>query len=116
MTRRKSFVFLACALALLLACNGSSTPRPTPRPLHDESGARIVCRKFVTARLKAPATAEFGPYGTVQVRHLGAGCYEVVGYVDAQNSFGVLIRSDYICTVCSSGEQDTCVLKALVIE
>ena len=112
MTRRKSFVFLVCALVLLLACNGSSTSRP----VHDELGARVVCQEFVKRRLKAPATAKFELHHVRQVAPLDSGCYTVWGYVDAQNSFGALIRSEYYCSVCSTGERDMYDLKDLRIE
>jgi hypothetical protein len=47
----------------------------------------------VKARLKAPATARFSGE---TVEHT-AGYDGVTGDVDAQNSFGALIRSHYTC-------------------
>jgi len=107
-TRRRSFVFLVCALALLLACNGSS------RPVHDDLGAKIACKDYVKARLKAPGTAKFGD--ALVMPWKGDGCYQVSGYVDSQNSFGALLRTKYRCYVCSSGKQDVYFLRSLSMD
>ena len=63
--------------------------------------AERACEDFVSARLKAPSTAEFS--GT-RTQHQGAR-YVVTGAVDAENSFGAPLRSTYTCTLTSSGEQ-----------
>lgn len=53
-----------------------------------------VCEKYVRASLKAPSTADFGDKQTVS---LGDDSFQVVGQVDAQNSFGAMIRNTYTC-------------------
>jgi hypothetical protein len=51
----------------------------------------------VKLNLKAPATAEFpNPY-QVQITALSSDSFIVDSYVDAQNGFGALIRSQYHC-------------------
>jgi hypothetical protein len=65
-----------------------------------KSGAWNVCSQFVKDRLKAPASADFAEYrdeGT-SVTKTGK-TYTVIGYVDAENSFGANIRTNYVCTV-----------------
>lgn len=52
------------------------------------------CEEYVTAKLKAPASADFGDASLLD--H-GAGRYTVTGSVDAQNSFGAMIRNRYSC-------------------
>ena len=50
---------------------------------------------LVKAQLKAPRTAKMSSYGQTNIK-LYKGCeYEVRGHVDAQNSFGAQIRSNY---------------------
>ena len=44
--------------------------------------------------LKAPATAQFPPLNMMGVNG-GAGNYTVSGYVDSQNSYGAMIRTNY---------------------
>jgi hypothetical protein len=65
-----------------------------------KAGAWQVCTQFVKDRLKAPATSDFAEYrdeGT-SVTKTGK-TYTVLGYVDAENSFGANIRTDYTCKV-----------------
>ena len=57
--------------------------------------AWIISKQFVKTILKAPASAEF-PYdnagGSIEQNR-----YNINAYVDAQNSFGALLRSNYYC-------------------
>lgn len=54
-----------------------------------------LCRAEVTRQLKTPATARFSGETT---SHLAGGdSYNVQGHVDAQNSFGALLRKRYGC-------------------
>lgn len=65
--------------------------------------AKVKCRKFVEYTLKAPATAEFPSYSDFHAASVGGGRYGVVGYVDAQNSFGAKIRTQFACTLQNTG-------------
>lgn len=60
----------------------------------------VQCENAVRAQLKAPATARFdAPAGRVEVEGLQA---RLTGTVDAQNSFGANLRSEFLCV----GTQD----------
>jgi hypothetical protein len=50
---------------------------------------------FVKKNLKAPSTAEFCSVREARINKLGNHEYEVRGYVDAQNIFGAMLRSNY---------------------
>lgn len=88
----------------------SAAPKPTNTPgrvLYEdtpvpatgsEAAAWTACERFVSEQLKAPSTAEFSGFDT-QISDLGNGRYVVRGYVDAENSFGAMIRNDYLCRV-----------------
>ncbi|MVN86911.1 hypothetical protein GO986_09050 [Deinococcus sp. HMF7620] len=52
------------------------------------------CANLVFARLKSPATANFG---AVRVYAYPNNYWVTVGLVDAQNSYGALIRDEYRC-------------------
>ena len=71
-------------------------------------GAFDVCTQFVEERLKAPGTASFRNYfeddGEVTVTGVGDGPYTVRSSVDAQNSFGAEIRTDFTCIVTHQGD------------
>lgn len=60
--------------------------------------------ELVTRQLKAPSTASFGPRGPRSVRQ-GASGYIAEGWVDAQNSFGAMIRTEWVCDIRRAGEQ-----------
>lgn len=60
--------------------------------------AYIQCKKFVKEKLKAPASADF-PFLDFETSRLPSHVYEVRSYVDAQNSFGATIRSNWSCKV-----------------
>ena len=55
------------------------------------------CEDLVTQQLKSPSTAEFDSSAS------GDGTWTVIGYVDAQNGFGAMVRSEFGCTVVIRG-------------
>jgi hypothetical protein len=55
-------------------------------------------------QLKAPATAKFASKNESNISKLGDNLYEVTSYVDAQNSFGALIRTSFTIVVKDEGE------------
>lgn len=57
--------------------------------LNNASVAISQCEGEVKERLKAPSTAKFESNAT------GGGPWTVTGTVDAENSFGAMIRSSY---------------------
>lgn len=82
----------------------------------NSGGAYAVMQDFVKQRLKAPASADFpwsGEQG-VTISNLGNQEYRVVGFVDAQNSFGAKIRTRYIGIV-QKTDADNWQLKELVL-
>jgi hypothetical protein len=61
--------------------------------------ATSMCLRFVRASLKAPTTASFPPdIEPITVAHAD-GTVTVGGVVDAQNSFGAMLRNAWACTV-----------------
>ncbi len=74
-----------------------------------------MCREFVKDELKSPTTAKFPS----EERHSSPwegkpdGYYEVLAAVDAENSFGSLMRTRYLCQIHYAGD-DNWALDALV--
>ncbi len=66
-----------------------------------ERAAESVCEEYVTDRLKAPASADFP--GADRVVSSTADEWTVVASVDSENSFGAMIRTDYVCSVRDTG-------------
>lgn len=71
----------------------------------DPISAFVMCKQFVTDRLKAPATAVFPTYGDsgTQTDQLSALQFRARAFVDSQNGFGANIRTSYTCTVTNTG-------------
>jgi hypothetical protein len=81
----------------------SSRPAATqPRQEHSESIAQTICKELVKASLKSPSTADF-PWTDYRRQTHGGGKYTVRSYVDAQNSFGATLRSQWRCTITYGG-------------
>jgi hypothetical protein len=54
-----------------------------------------MARQFLEKKLKAPATAKHPWCGDAQIIETAPGQFTVTSHVDAQNSFGALIRTHY---------------------
>ncbi len=78
--------------------------KPAPEVVYEPKGsdAIVACRNAVRESLKAPRSAEFkGMFDSPQsdVQDLGRGRFRVASWVDAQNSFGAMIRQRFECVV-----------------
>ncbi len=82
---------------ILLAMFAPGDPRSAEDKARDaaEITAYLKAKRAVLEKLKAPSTAEFGEHA---VKDDGP-AFTVAGYVDAQNSFGAQIRSQYMVKV-----------------
>lgn len=99
---------VAATCAGLLAANDTNTPtKPTQATL--DTDATSACEHFVDQRLKSPASAR---YSSEQVSHTGT-TYVVGGNVDSQNSFGAMIRNQFVCTETLDTGNNTWHLQAL---
>lgn len=78
----------------------------------DDIGAAIVCENFVEDRLRAPSTAEFPSTSDYDISGSGS-VYTVRGYVDSENGFGAMIRSDWTCVVQETGTEGEFRLESL---
>ena len=109
--RRKivgGFVFLGlpafCLLTLailFLSSDSNSGPRPTKTPYQPTPlDVHFACQTFVKDQLKAPSTAVFPAMPERGIRDTtNQNIFQVNSYVDSQNSFGAMIRTDYVCIV-----------------
>ena len=76
----------------------------------DHTEAKGVCQEFARKHLKAPSTAKLEPLSTVaaapshdkkwsKLRNV----WESIGWVDSQNSYGAMLRTEYSCTAQKNG-------------
>jgi hypothetical protein len=94
---------LAASLVFGSICGCDSPPSVPAGP--DTIGAWVACQEFVGKRLKAPSTADFQSYDESGVVVESSNSFTVHGYVDAQNSFGAKLRSNYTCRLHTSSSQ-----------
>lgn len=73
--------------------------KPSSRPVDNGRAAQSACEEWVKDQLKAPSTAVVGG-----VERSGSGPWTVIGWVDAQNSFGAMIRTRWTCSVRLEGD------------
>lgn len=91
----------------------SQTPKKiNTNDIGDKIDIHVEAQQFVLQRLKAPATAKFPalPYEAID---LGNDRYKIMSFVDSQNSFGALIRSDW--TVVMKTTNNSWVLERMIV-
>lgn len=101
---------LVIAFIFALAVTGNHHgPDGTPSHDDDKCGAWVAAQTFVGNQLRCPSTADFGwqTYSEA-VTSLGGNRYAVSGYVDSQNGFGAMVRTQFACEVRKSGDKWTC--------
>jgi hypothetical protein len=104
------FVFSVIIIAIVYfgikwLFSGSTKPKKAQMPT--ATYAYFKCQNSVKPLLKSPSSANFGSIANTSIAQLKAGMrgkkheiqYKVTGYVDAQNSFGAMIRNYYSCKV-----------------
>jgi len=72
-----------------------------PYEANNQYEAIAQCEARIREMLKAPTTARFDSSAS------GGGTWRVTGTVDAENSFGAMIRSHFGCTVVIAGDRAT---------
>ena len=107
MVKQKSWkypalVFLFLMFIILIVGNGDNKKSSDPniwKTEDNKSMAYIMMEDFVKQYLKSPGTAEFPGVLDGKLDHvtvLGNQTYRIISYVDAQNSFGGKVRTNFI--------------------
>lgn len=91
----KGCLWIVAALILLPAACIATTSGGGSKWEPTAFEARSICEDWVKDRLKAPSSAKF----TDGAESGGGGKYTISGSVDAQNSFGAMIRSTWTCDI-----------------
>ncbi|NDK92726.1 hypothetical protein GPY57_00110 [Photorhabdus laumondii subsp. laumondii] len=99
-------------LVIFVSCSGKS-PSPKEDYCSDDKMAYIYAEKLISSNLKSPSSAKFASYYDVKSTQLEDCKFNFVGYVDAQNSFGAMIRTKFSVTVRYDQNKDTYYLERL---
>lgn len=94
--------FAIVAIGLLFTIN--DMPVHSSAPDYTDS-ARYKARALVSTSLKAPSTAKFCGDEVKPFQFAGAEAWEINGCVDAQNSYGAMIRNSYKVILTRSGSE-----------
>lgn len=92
--------FAVAGVGLIFTINDMPT-EPSP-PDHTDS-VRYKSRALVSASLKAPSTSKFCGEDIRPFNFAGADAWEINGCVDAQNSYGAMLRNNYKIILTKSG-------------
>lgn len=84
-------------LILIGTCSGGSgSSSGSSNNWNTESWAKSYAQIIVKDNLKAPSTAKFcNTAREMTAKNMGGSKWKVTGWVDAENSFGAMIRSDF---------------------
>lgn len=89
-------ICLVLVLFLVFLVVKDSKPTETSEPTVKNSMLYVIAQEAVKQELKSPSTANF-PYSSeaIFIGGLTDSIYNVGSYVDSQNGFGAMIRSDF---------------------
>jgi hypothetical protein len=81
-----------CLIPALSGCGGE------PAAMSGDD-ACFASRAFIRELLKSPSSAKFASCDTATIQEVGTDVWKVDSYVESQNSFGAMIRTDFTCTI-----------------
>jgi len=101
MFKNHLLALIICSIFTFLAfgSDGESEKKDSSKM---DTEAFTISKRFVEDRLKAPGSADF-PVLDFTSKYQGDGTYIVTSYVDAQNSFGAMIRMYYVAKLKYNG-------------
>jgi hypothetical protein len=102
----------------------SSCSKPTQEDLAERASRTCedallsysYAKDFVQRNLKAPTTAKFPPFREISHTYKGNCTHRITGTVDAQNSFGAVIRNSFDVTVRYDRSQETYYLEDISVQ
>ncbi len=104
LTKRMHAVGLLVVALVLLGIFGS-LPKSPEEQRRDEIlvSAYVACQLAVQDKLKAPSTASFPTFPDEARHNPGGDTAYIISHVDAQNSFGAMIRTRFVCEMKKTG-------------
>jgi len=102
----------SCVIGQAVAPKEDQKPPPTAKEIaankfeNTKNNVKYNAKRYVDLALKAPSTAKFPYYGDFIAYQTTENndVWEVTGYVDAQNSFGAMLRSNWYVKIRVSGD------------
>jgi Ftsk gamma domain len=107
------FYFSILVVVALLFTSCSSGEKKTEDYCSDSTLAYGYSKDLIAKSLKSPSTAKFSSYSDTNVRSYGECNFAIDGYVDAQNSFGAVIRTRFNASIRFDEKSQTYYLEKL---
>lgn len=122
LTASKRALYGFIALLVLGSIANISDPKPATPPSPEEIAARelekisfdvkLAAQHYVKENLKSPSSAKFpsldefaaAPAPKSKKQKESKALWDVSGYVDAQNSYGAMLRNKFYCQLLKSGD------------
>ncbi len=105
----KAKLFTAALLFLVLPAGCVYMLSGDPDPKYANKTTAVVCAQMkVKEQLKSPSTADFQPSIDMQIETTDNLSYKIAGYVDSQNGFGAMVRSNFVCDLTVHPESESC--------
>lgn len=99
-----AFIILFIIL-LVFVLNTDTSYQDEPGSEFKQRDACYMSQTFLNKELKSPATAKYQNCHYAKLEYLGNNIYGVYSYVDSQNSFGAMIRTDYYAELRDNGDE-----------
>lgn len=100
-------ILLLAVIVSIFVCLGIGKSMNDNKPkVPDPKDAYYYCEEYVKDVLKSPKSAEFPRYDPGYVKTDDNLTYTVISQVDADNSFGAKIRSNFACKVIYNKAKD----------
>lgn len=99
-TKAALHALIVVAFATQLSCEPSQKAEECT-----DFNAMAASHTLVKQKLKNPKSAEFPTLKHYRIAQEPEGIWRVAGYVDATNSFGATVRSDYVARLRCDGKR-----------
>lgn len=103
----KRICLLAMGLVLSIqGCSSETKEEKAERRCTDSSWAWVMSQRYVKNNLRSPSSAKF-PTFPIHAEHLSGCSHFVIGELEAQNGFGVMIKQRFHAKMTYNKESDT---------
>lgn len=96
---KKLIIVLLSMIILLTGCGGSDKPFSQLDTDEQESYAWLMAQNVVKENLKSPSSAKFPSQLKASIKSIGVNKYKVSSYVEAENSFGASLKTNFVVTI-----------------
>lgn len=97
--KRISIIIIMLFSLTFIGCESNSKPFSQLGLDNQKGYLWSMAQSSVKNNLKAPSTAKFPTYSDADFKDLGNNEFAITSYVDAQNGFGAMLRSNFVVKI-----------------